>query len=366
MSNLRELRTRLASVKSTRKITSAMKMVAAAKLRQAQEAVNDAGYYSASLARIMLRLGAVVKARDGALPPMISGRDNDKRHLVIVFASSRGLCGGFNMNVVKKASQFIRHLKSQGRTVRLICVGAKAADLLRMEFGTDIVATFMPKISAAEQRIDAEHMAYHLVSMFGKGTIDACSVVYNHFRSALVQEVRIRPIVPLQAANLLKPFTGENPWGFLSDANESAAFRLQRPAGGAIAKGGALAGNARASGKKKKTGASERKAYAALQMRQLTDMAESEKPFDPLEYDFEPENPSDMIDALLPEVLTTLIYIASLESSASENGARMTAMENATNNAADIIDDLTLQYNRTRQALITKELTEIISGAEAL
>lgn len=366
MSNLRELRTRLASVKSTRKITSAMKMVAAARLRQAQEALNDAGYYSASLARVMLRLGAVVKARDGALPPMISGRDNDKRHLVIVFASSRGLCGGFNMNVVKKATQFIRHLKSQGRTVRLICVGAKAADLLRTEFGSDIVATFMPKVSAVEQRIDAEHMAYHLVSMFGKATIDACSVVYNHFRSAISQEVRIRPIVPLQAANLLKPFTGENPWGFLSDAGEGDAFRLQRPVAAGVTKGGALGGGTRSSGKKKKAVPATRTAYATVQMQQITDMAESEKPFDPLEYDFEPESPSAMIDALLPEVLTTLIYTASLESTASENGARMTSMDNATNNAADIIDGLTLQYNRTRQALITKELTEIISGAEAL
>lgn len=365
MSNLRELRTRLASVKSTRKITSAMKMVAAARLRQAQEAVSDAGYYSASLARIMLRLGGVVKARDGVLPPMISGRDNDKRHLVIVFASSRGLCGGFNINVVKKAAQFIRHLKSQGRTVRLICVGAKAADMLRGEFGTDIVATFMPKIAAAEQRVDAEHMAYHLVSMFGKGTIDACSVVYNHFRSAVLQEVRIRPIVPLRAANLLKPFTGENPWGFLTDANENDDFRLQRPAAGGVAKNGALGSGARSSGKKKKA-APARKSYAAVQMIRIADADESEKPFDPLEYDFEPEDPAEMIDALLPEVLTTLIYTASLESTASENGARMTAMENATNNASDIIDDLTLQYNRTRQALITKELTEIISGAEAL
>lgn len=380
MANLRELRTRIASVRSTRKITSAMKMVAAARLRQAQEAVNEAGYYSASLGRIMLRLGKLIAwwrdkdAQAGLeprydMPDLIKGRGKDVDHLLVVFASSRGLCGGFNINIIKKTIQFIRHLESQGRTVKLICVGSKAAEMLRAECGDKIAYTFNAKVSAADQRADAEIMASHVVDLFKKGTIDACSVIYNHFHSAISQEVRVRPIVPLQAAHILQPFTGENPWGFLVDGSEGNTFHLQRPSASkasAVGKGTGITGGKRSSAAKKN--AALQAQYRPAQVRKALGIedAEAAEQHDPLEYDFEPESPQDLLNALLPDVLATLIYVASLESAASENGARMTAMDNATNNAGDIIDDLTLMYNRTRQAMITKELTEIISGAEAL
>ena len=379
MANLRELRNRIASIKSTRKITSAMKMVAASRLRQAQQALEDSGYFTASLGRIVLRLGKTVsylRSQDIAqglepryeMPRLITGDGEDQRHLVIIFASSRGLCSGFNMNIVKKAGQFIEHLQSQGRIVRLICVGTKATDLLKDQFGKQIVATFSGRVSVADQLADAENMAMHLISMFEKGTIDACSVVYNHFHSAISQEVRIRPIVPMQAARILQPFTGENPWGFLVDGSEGSTFQLQRPSrtkGGSLGKGKGIVrgigGGVRAKAQTQ---------YKTTQERRiLGGDGISEQPLlniDPLEYDYEPEDPLALLNALLPEMLTTLIFRSSLESSASENGARMTAMDNATNNAADIIDDLTLLYNRTRQAMITNELTEIISGAEAL
>ena len=378
MANLRELRSRIASIKSTRKITSAMKMVAASRLRQSQEAITESGYFAASLGRIIVRLIKTIsylRADDISkgrkpryeLPRMVTGDGKDQRHLVIVFASSRGLCGGFNMNIVKKAVQFIEHLQSQGRVVRLICIGSKATDLLRQQYGKQIVATFTTKSSIADQLADAENIASHLISMFEKGTIDACSVVYNHFHSAISQEVRIRPIVPMQAANILQPFTGENPWGFLVKDNDGGSIGLQRPS---HIKSGTL-GNGKGITRGVSQGRAKPKVhsqYKTTQEVRLQDAENGEEQMDsnPLEYDFEPENPQELLNAIIPEVLTALIFRTSLESSASENGARMTAMDNATNNAADIIDELTLLYNQTRQAMITSELTEIISGAEAL
>ena len=378
MANLRELRNRIASIKSTRKITSAMKMVAASRLRQSQEAITESGYFAASLGRIIVRLIKTIsflRADDISkgkepryeLPRLVTGDGKDQRHLVIVFASSRGLCGGFNMNIVKKAVQFIEHLQSQGRVVRLICIGSKATDLLRQQYGKQIVATFTTKSSIADQLADAENIASHLISMFEKGTIDACSVVYNHFHSAISQEVRIRPIVPMQAANILQPFTGENPWGFLVSDNDGASIGLQRPShikSGTLGKGKGITRGVSQGRAKPKVHSQ----YKTMQEVRLQDAENGEDQIDvnPLEYDFEPENPTELLNAIIPEVLTALIFRTSLESSASENGARMTAMDNATNNAADIIDELTLLYNQTRQAMITSELTEIISGAEAL
>ena len=378
MANLRELRNRIASIKSTRKITSAMKMVAASRLRQSQEAITESGYFAASLGRIVVRLVKTIsylrsddiakgKAPRYDLPRIVTGDGKDLRHLVIVFASSRGLCGGFNMNIVKKAAQFIEHLQSQGRVVRLICIGSKATELLHQQFGKQIVATFTGKSSVADQLADAENIAAHLISMFEKGTIDACSVVYNHFHSAISQEVRIRPIVPMQAAHILQPFTGENPWGFLVSDNDGSSIRLQRPSrikSGSLRKG---KGFTRDISKGRAKAHSQYKTTQERRLLNAENETEDEQVTDnPLEYDFEPDNPVDLLNAIIPETLTALIFRTSLESSASENGARMTAMDNATNNAADIIDDLTLLYNQTRQAMITSELTEIISGAEAL
>ena len=378
MANLRELRNRIASIKSTRKITSAMKMVAASRLRQSQEAISESAYFAASLGRIVLRLIKTIsfmreddlakgKEPRYEIPRMITGDGEDMRHLVIIFASSRGLCGGFNMNIVKKAAQFIEHLQSQGRIVRLICIGSKVTELLREQFGKQIVATFNGRVSVADQLADAENIAMHLISMFEKGTIDACSVVYNHFHSAISQEVRIRPLVPMQAAHILQPFTGENPWGFLTNDNEGGTIRLQRPSrhkSGTLGKGkGIVRGMSQGRAK-------VHSQYKTTQERRLLnaedDFSKGLVETNPLEYDFEPNNPVELLNTIVPEILTALIFRTSLESSASENGARMTAMDNATNNAADIIDELTLLYNQTRQAMITSELTEIISGAEAL
>lgn len=379
MANLRELRNRIASIKSTRKITSAMKMVAASRLRQSQEAITESGYFAASLGRIIVRLIKTIsylRADDVSkgrtpryeLPRMVTGDGKDSRHLVIVFASSRGLCGGFNMNIVKKAAQFIEHLQSQGRIVRLICIGSKATELLRQQYGKQIVATFTTKSSIADQLADAENIASHLISMFEKGTIDACSVVYNHFHSAISQEVRIRPIVPMQAAHILQPFTGENPWGFLVSDNDGSSISLQRPSrikSGTLGKGKGITRGV-SQGRAKPKVHSQYKTTQELRFQSTENGEDHQLDANPLEYDFEPENPMELLNAIIPEVLTALIFRTSLESSASENGARMTAMDNATNNAADIIDELTLLYNQTRQAMITSELTEIISGAEAL
>lgn len=378
MANLRELRNRIASIKSTRKITSAMKMVAASRLRQSQEAISESGYFTASLGRIMTRLVKTIsylRTDDVSkgiepryeVPRIVTGGGEDNRHLVIIFASSRGLCGGFNINIAKKASQFIQHLQSQGRVVRLICIGSKVTELLKGQFGKQIVATFNSRVSAADQLSDAENIATHILSMYEKGTIDACSVIYNHFHSAISQEVLICPVVPLQASNILQPFTGKNPWGFLVNDDKGGMIHLQRPArnkGGSLGKGkGIVRGISQGRAK-------VHSQYKTAQERRILNEDAPQhsisENINPLEYDFEPENPEALLKALLPEVLTSFIFRASLESAASENGARMTAMDNATNNAADIIDELTLLYNQTRQAMITSELTEIISGAEAL
>ena len=378
MANLRELRNRIASIKSTRKITSAMKMVAASRLRQSQEAISESGYFTASLGRIMTRLVKTISyLREDDIskgiepryevPRIVTGGGEDMRHLVIIFSSSRGLCGGFNINVAKKAAQFIEHLQSQGRIVRLICIGSKVTELLKDQFGKQIVATFNSRVSAADQLADAENVATHILSMFEKGTIDACSVIYNHFHSAISQEVLICPIVPMQTSNILQPFTGTNPWGFLVNDDNGSMIHLQRPSrhkGGSLGKGkGIVRGISQGRAKMHSQ-------YKTAQERRILNedgsQASSSSGINPLEYDFEPENPMDLLNALLPEVLTSFVFRASLESAASENGARMTAMDNATNNAADIIDELTLLYNQTRQAMITSELTEIISGAEAL
>lgn len=379
MANLRELRTRIASVKSTRKITSAMKMISAARLRQAQDAVAESGYYMASLSRVMNRLSMTVNywaERDkekGVNPPrfvvpeLIEGRTEQKKHLVIVYSSSRGLCGGFNINIAKKTAQFVRFLKEQGCTVQLVFVGTKAAELLNHEFHDDIKATFSAKVSPAEKRKDADKVAAYVIDAFYKKEIDACTIIYNHFNSAISQEVRVRPIVPVKISDTMSMFTGGNVWGFNVDDSEGGNLKLQRPNVDSRTKTTGLAASGKTRGKEKtKIQNVAKTQYRPSRVVKVLGEEDAASDFDPMEYDLEPEDPVQMLTTLLPEMLATLVYISSLQSSASENGARMTAMDNATNNAADIIDDLTLSYNRKRQALITNELTEIISGAEAL
>lgn len=379
MANLRELRNRIASVKSTKKITSAMKMVAASRLRQAQEAVSGSGYYAASQGRVIQRLAKTIdyiaqtdvmqgRAPSVKLPSVLTGMKKDaQNHVIIVFSSSRGLCGGFNINVVKKAYQLLRHLEKEKQTFRIVCVGQHGYDMLKPVYADRIVARFDVGTSLERQHYDAERMGAGILDLYEAGKIDACTVIYNHFHSAISQEVRICPLIPLKPSQVIQPFLNENPWG-LDESEET--FKLHRENASNKAEAALVGGGKGVKGTKRKKqlrAAMNRQYQTAQVARALNEHdADETSSADPLQYDFEPENPETILRSMVPDLLATLIFRATLESIASENGARMTAMDNATNNAADLIDDLTLQYNRTRQAMITNELTEIISGAEAL
>jgi len=295
MPSLKDLRNRINSVKSTQKITSAMKMVAAAKLRRAQEQAEAARPYSERMDRMLSSLAAGLPQGAGG-PPLLAGNGRDQVHLVVVETSDRGLCGGFNGSIVRGARRLIQGLMSDGKEVRILCVGRKGRDLLRRDFGPLIVDTVedvgRPRLGFG----DARGIAERLSAMFEAGEFDVCTIIYNRFQSAISQIVTTQQLIPFQA-----------------------------PA----------------------------------QAEQAEDAAS--KPV----YEFEPEE-KEILEDLLPRNLAVQIYRSLLENAASEQGARMTAMDNATRNAGDMIDGLTLTYNRTRQAFITKELIEIISGAEAL
>lgn len=375
MANLRALRTRIASVKSTRKITSAMKVVAAARLRQSQERLSESSYFAASIGRMILRLERTIdylrkkdisagKKPKYEIPRLLVGTGEEQKHLVIVFSSSRGLCGGFNINVVKKAKRLINYLERKGKKVKLICVGIRAYDMLKHEYEDRIIERYDSTSNSHEQREDAEKISIHILDLYAAGKIDACSVVYNTFHSAISQEVRIDALIPLEPLRIIQPFTGGNPWEF---RESEEIYKIRRPLSqkrGSMnrGKGGLPTPFYQAAKNAPKPQYRSNKVVQALE----ADADELKKIKDPLEYDFEPSSPAEVLEGLLPELLATLIYRSSLESSTSEFGARMTAMDNATHNADDIIDNLTLTYNRTRQGLITKELTEIISGAEAV
>ena len=293
MASLKDLRLRIRSVKSTQKITSAMKMVAAAKLRRAQEPAEAARPYAERMERMIATLGAGVSSD---APVLLTGTGSDKVQLVIVATADRGLCGAFNSSIIRDARLMIRGLQASGKTVKLYCVGRKGRDGLRKEFG-DIIIDSMElagkkKLSFA----DANAIALKVISLFDAGQIDSAHIIYARFRSAIAQIVTRQQLIPVPLP-----------------AVEAGA-----------ASGGA----------------------SAL-------------------YEYEPDEEA-ILAALLPRNLSVQIYKALLENSASEHGARMTAMDNATRNAGDMINRLTLTYNRSRQAQITKELIEIISGAEAV
>ena len=296
MSTLKELRTRITSVKSTRKITSAMKMVAAAKLRRAQEQAEAARPYAERMERVLGSLAANLKGREGA-PPLLAGSGSDKTHLVVVASSDRGLCGGFNVNIVRDARQFIVQLTADGKKVKVLCVGRKGNDQLKREYGGHIVDTITDVDKPKLEFIQADTIGHRITAMFAEGEFDVCTLIFAKFKSAITQEVTRMQLVPFAI-----PETGKE-----------------------VEKEGGI----------------------------------------PAIYEFEPEE-EEILAELLPRNLSVQIYRAMLENAASEQGARMTAMDNATRNASDMIDDLTVFYNRTRQAVITKELIEIISGAEAL
>ena len=291
MASLKALKIRIGSVKSTQKITKAMKMVAAAKLRRAQEAAQAGRPYAQAMDRMLASLASGMLGKAGA-PKLLAGTGSDKVHLLIVATADRGLCGGFNSSIVREARRAIRALQAEGKTVKVLAVGRKGRDQLRRDYGSLIVDTIAdlgkPRLGFA----DARKVADRVLAMFDAGEFDVATIIYNRFRSAISQILTRQQIIP--------PAVPE-------------------------AEAGA--------------GASP--------------------------YEFEPDEET-ILTELLPRNLAVQIYRALLENAASEQGARMTAMDNATRNAGDMIKRLTLQMNRSRQASITKELIEIISGAEAI
>jgi len=296
MASLKDLRNRINSVKSTQKITSAMKMVAAAKLRRAQEQAEAARPYAERMDRMLGSVAATVAGAQGA-PRLLAGTGSDQVHLVVVTTSDRGLCGAFNSSVIRGARRHIAALRTDGKDVKILCLGRKARAQLSRDYASLIVDTIddigRPRLGFD----DAQEIATRIYDMFEAGEFDVCTIIYNHFRSAMTQIVTYQQLVP---------------------------FAVEAPAEEQEEQAGAKA-----------------------------------------VYEFEPDE-AEILEQLLPLNLSVQVYRALLESAASEQGARMTAMDNATRNAGDMIARLTLSYNRTRQAMITKELIEIISGAEAI
>ena len=299
MPNLKDLRVRIDSVKSTQKITSAMKMVAAAKLRRAQEQAEAARPFSDRMDRMMSSLSVGV-SEGGSGPELLVGNGKSDTHLILVMSSDRGLCGGFNTNIVREVVRRIERLLSEDKKVKLLCVGRKARDVLRRRYGDFILASFEDVGRRSLSYADALKIGEKVLDLFDQREFDVCTVVYNKFQSAISQTVTAQQLIPYGKSdkdNELEEDTGSNSSGSV--------------------------------------------------------------------YEFEPDE-NEILVELLPKNISVQIFRGLLESAASEHGARMTAMDNATRNAGEMIDGLTLTYNRTRQAVITSELIEIISGAEAL
>jgi F-type H+-transporting ATPase subunit gamma len=295
MASLKDLRGRINSVKSTRKITQAMKMVAAAKLRRAQAQAEAARPYAERMQAILASLGAAVASSPDA-PPMLVGTGADRVHLLVVVTGDRGLAGPFNSNVGRLARTRIRALEAEGKAVKILAVGRKGATYLRREFASRFVGDVNFVGRKTVGFADAEAVALRIAEMLERGEFDVCSLIYNRFRSVISQ-------IPTEQRLIPAPI----------------------PEGAASAAGGGA---------------------QAL-------------------YEYEPAE-EEILATLLPRNLAIQIYRAVLENAAGFYGSQMTAMDNATRNAGEMIDRLTLNYNRTRQANITRELIEIISGAEAV
>ena len=296
MPSLKSLRIRINSVKSTQKITKAMKMVAVSKLRRSQERAEAARPYAERMERMV---GAIAESVAGAenAPRLLAGTGADDTHLLIVTTSDRGLCGGFNSSIVRAVRGDIAELSKDGKTVKILCLGRKGRDQLKREYGTLIVDTIEDIDKGGLGFAKALEIAERIGRMFDQGAFDVCTVAYNRFKSVISQEVTQQRLIPFGAAD--------------GSPREEAG------------------GSPRAI------------------------------------HEYEPDEQEILAD-LLPRNLAVQLYRALLESTASEQAARMTAMDSATRNAGEMIDKLTLHYNRTRQAAITKELIEIVTGAEAL
>ena len=292
MANLKELKNQIDSVRSTRKITQAMKMVAASKLRRAQESAESARPYSEKISKIMSSLAISMKDSDVALDLLLGNKDTSV-HIIIAVTSDRGLCGGFNSSIVKAVKNKVKDLKEKNLDFKIICLGKKGADILTGLFGDNVISS--ENINDKNSYSLAEDISALLVKKLDNKEFGTCSVIYNQFKSAISQIVTEQSLIPCTI-----------------DSEEDKN-----------SKGGEI------------------------------------------NFEFEPDE-KEILSELLPKNLSIQIYKAILESGAGEQGARMAAMDNATRNAGEMIDKLNLSYNRQRQAIITGELIEIISGAEAL
>ena len=291
MASLDDLKKRISSVKSTQKITKAMKMVAAAKLRRAQESAEKGRPYSDKMNNIILNLSGGISDIENA-PKLLSGTGEDKIHLCVVMTSDRGLCGGFNTNIIKKAKLYFQKILDEGKTLKIITVGTKGYDQLKRVYGDNIIERISFKESKNVNYFDAEKVGKIVIEKFEKKEFDVCVIFYNQFKNVITQIPQEQQIIPLKTINEETNSSDDN-------------------------------------------------------------------------YEFEPEE-DEILSNLLPKNISTQIFKAMLENSASEQGSRMSAMDNATRNAGEMVDKLTIEYNRSRQAAITKELIEIISGAESL
>ena len=291
MASLDDLKKRIMSVKSTQKITKAMKMVAAAKLKRAQESAEKGRPYSEKMNNIILNLSLGIADKESA-PKLLSGSGKNQIHLCVVMTSDRGLCGGFNANIIKKAKNYFSDVTKEGKEIKIITVGSKGNDQLKRLYGDKIIENISFKESKNANFFDAEKVGKIIIEKFDREEFDICTIFFNQFKNVITQIPQTQQIIPLNTIN-------ENQ----KNLNES--------------------------------------------------------------YEFEPDE-DEILNNLLPKNISTQIFKAMLENSASEQGARMSAMDNATRNAGEMVDKLTIEYNRSRQAAITKELIEIISGAESL
>jgi len=291
MASLDDLKKRIASVKSTQKITKAMKMVAAAKLRRAQENAEKGRPYSKKMNNIIINLTSSISDKENA-PKLLTGTGEDKIHLCIVLTSDRGLCGGFNTNIIKKAKAYFQKISSEGKTLKIITVGSKGYDQLKRVYKDNIIEKISFKDSKTINYLNAEKVGKIIIKNFKKKEFDVCTIFYNQFKNVITQIPQEQQIIPLNVSKSEGDSSKDN-------------------------------------------------------------------------YEFEPDE-DEILGILLPKNISTQIFKAMLENSASEQGSRMSAMDNATRNAGEMVDKLTIEYNRSRQASITKELIEIISGAESL
>ena len=292
MASLDDLKKRIASVKSTQKITKAMKMVAAAKLRKAQESAEKGRPYSQKMQNIILNLTKTISDPQNA-PKLLVGTGKDKINLCVVLTADRGLCGGFNSNICKLAKVNFKKILNEGKELKIITVGTKGLDQIRREYGKYVIKKFSFKNKKQISFNEAEIIGKEIIDLFKKDQFDKCILFFNNFKNVITQIPQAQQIIPAE--------------------NNSST--------------------------------------------------KEEK--DPIFYEFEPEE-DEILEDLLPKNISTQVFKAFLENAASEQGSRMTAMDNATRNAGDLVDKLTINYNRSRQASITKELIEIISGAESL